>query len=94
MKKISDLSLTVFAVGILVCLFAGGLSAVFYVVALFIGGDAATGLCAWTFKTYLPWVIRATSVFSGIGLIGMYLTNQKALTVTNEDAIAEQSEGK
>ena len=43
-----------------------------------------TALCLWVFKTYLPWVIKATSIFTLIGLIGMYLSKQKALTAKVE----------
>ena len=79
MKKVSDILLKIFAYGIIACLFAGGLSLVGYLVALIIGGESATALCLWVFKTYLTWVIKATSVFTGFGLLGMYLSRQKAL---------------
>ena len=84
MKKASDVLLKIFAYGIIACLFAGGLSLVGYLVALIIGGKSATALCLWVFKTYLPWVIKATSIFTLIGLIGMYLSKQKALVATTE----------
>lgn len=84
MKKLSDILLKIFAYGIIACLFAGGLSLVGYLVALIIGGESATALCLWVFKTYLPWVIKATSIFTLIGLIGMYLSKQKALVATTE----------
>ncbi len=84
MKKASDVLLKIFAYGIIACLFAGGLSLVGYLVALIIGGESATSLCLWVFKTYLPWVIKATSIFTLIGLIGMYLSKQKALVATTE----------
>lgn len=84
MKKFTDIILKVFAYGIIACLFAGGLSLVGYIVALIIGGESATVLCLWVFKTYLPWVIKATSIFTLIGLIGMYLSKQKALVATAE----------
>lgn len=84
MKKVNDILKTIFAIGILLCLLAGGLSVIGYVVAMFVGGETATEMCAWIFKTYLPWVIKATSIFTGIGLITMYLSKQKALTVSND----------
>ena len=84
MKKLSDIILKVFAYGIIVCLFAGGLSFLGYIIGLIIGGESATLLCSWIYKTYLPWVIKATSLFTGIGLIGMYFSKQKALTVAQE----------
>lgn len=84
MKKISDILLTIFSVGILMCLFLGVLSLPGYIVALFIGGDMAPELCAFIFKKFLPWVIRFTSIFAGIGLLGMYLSKLKALSIENE----------
>lgn len=85
MKKVADIMLKIFAIGITVCLFAGGLSLLGYLVALIIGGESATTLCSFIFKTYLPWVIKFTSIFTGVGLIAMYLTKQKALTATTTE---------
>ncbi len=85
MKKIANVLRTVFAYGAIVCLFAGGLSLVGYIAGLVIGGETAVALCAWVFKTYLPWVIKATSVVTGIGLVSMYLSKQKALTASMEN---------
>lgn len=85
MKKIANILLTVFAVGILAVLFAGALAALGYVAALFIGGETATALCLWIHKTYFPWVIQLASIFAGIGLVGMYLSKQKALTAASEN---------
>ena len=82
MKKFVNALNTIFAYGIIACLFAGGLSLVGYIAGLVIGGEVATTLCAWVFKTYLPLVIKATSVITGIGLVSMYLSKQKALTAT------------
>ena len=80
MKKFIAILQTIFANGILACLFAGGLSLLGYLAGLIIGGEAAAALCAWVFKTWLPWVIKATSVFTGIGLLAMYLNRETALT--------------
>ena len=84
MKIISKILLTVFAVGVLVALFAGALSFVGYLVALVIGGEAATALCAFIYTEYFPWIIRICSISVGFGLVGMYLEKQKALTFANE----------
>lgn len=79
MKKLSNLLMKIFAIGIVICLFAGGISIVAYIVGLIIGGQTATMICAFTFTKYLPIVIQCTSIFAGVGLIGMYLSKQKAL---------------
>lgn len=81
MGKIKELLMNIFAIGMLLCFFAGALLCPIYIVAMFIGGETATSICLFAFGTYLPWVIRFTSIFAGIGLLGMYLSKQKALTV-------------
>ena len=88
MKKAAKVFLTVFSYGVLICLFAGALALVGYLAALCIGGDGAASLCAFIYKTYFPWVIRAAAVAVGFGLIGMYLNREKALTAKSEN-IAE-----
>lgn len=84
MKKISDIILTIFGVGITVCLFAGGITLLGFIVAMCIGGDVATQICVFIHKTYFPIVIQFASVFTGLGLLGMYLTKKRALTVSAE----------
>ena len=84
MKKLNNVLLTFFGIGIIVVLFAGALSVVGYIIALFVGGTVATDICTFVFKSYLPWVIKATSIFAGIGLVTMYLSKQKALSVKSE----------
>lgn len=81
MKKAVDTMLWIFGVGVMVCLFAGGLAFLGFGVALCIGGDVATEMCVFIHKTYFPYVIRFTSVFVGIGLLGMYLGRVKALSL-------------
>ena len=85
MKKISDILLYIFGTGVTVCLFAGALAFLGFVVALIIGGETATELCVFIHKTYFPWVITATSLFVGFGLVGMYFSKKKALSITKEN---------
>ena len=84
MKRISKVLLTIFSVGVLVTLFAGALAFLGYVIALIIGGEAATSICVFIYKEYFPWVIRICSICVGVGLIGMYLDKVKALTYVDE----------
>lgn len=79
MKKLSNIVLKIFAIGIITCLFAGGASVLAYIAGLIIGGQTATMICAFTFTKYLPVVIQCTSIFVGLGLVGMYFSKQKAL---------------
>ena len=89
MKKISNIFLYIFSVGIILMLFGGGLSLFGYVAALIIGGDTAAAFCLWIFTAYLPVIIKITSVAVLFGLIGMYLTKKKALAV---DSVVSEEE--
>ena len=82
MKKAANVLLWIFSYGVLLCLFAGALSFIGYLAALIIGGEQASVLCVWIHKTYFPLVIKATSIFTGCGLVGMYLNKAKALTLS------------
>lgn len=84
MKKAIDIILTVFSVGVLLTLFLGGLTLLGYILALCIGGETATEICVFIHKKFFPWLIRFTSVFVGLGLLGMYLSKVKALTVAGD----------
>lgn len=81
MKKISDIILRIFGIGVTVCLFAGAVAILGFIAALIIGGEIATQICVFIHKTYFPYVIQITSIFVGLGLIGMYMNKIKALTV-------------
>ena len=82
MKKISNVLLKIFSVGVLVTLFAGALTLVGFVVAMCIGGEVATQMSVYIHKSFFPYVIRFTSVFVAFGLFGMYFSNVKALTIS------------
>lgn len=84
MKGIGAFLVKVFAYGITGCLFAGGLSFLGYLIGIMVGGEFAEYICEWLFNTYLFWVIKFTSGFTGIGLLGMYVCGQKALTFSAE----------
>ena len=85
MKKVSTILLTVFAIGVIFTLFAGGASVLGYIVALIIGGEAATSICTTIYTVYFPWIIQICSIAVGFGLIGMYLDRKKALTVNGNE---------
>lgn len=84
MKKLSNVLLKIFAIGVLVALFAGALSLLGYLAAFIIGGETATEVCVFIYKKYFPIVIRVCSVSVLFGLIGMYLQKKKALTFSDE----------
>lgn len=70
----------VFGYGIMITLFAGGLTAVGYVVALIVGGDLATQICTVIYKTIFPIIIKISTIMVLLGLAAMYLAGEKSLT--------------
>lgn len=80
LKKISDVCKMVFGWGIMIVLFAGGLTFFGYVIALIIGGETATALCTWIYKSFIPVIIYASTMLIIFGLVTMYMAGEKALT--------------
>ena len=80
LKKISDVMKLIFGYGIMIVLFVGGLTFFGYVIALIIGGEAATNLCTWIYKSLIPVMIYASTILILFGLLTMYLAGEYALT--------------
>jgi hypothetical protein len=71
----------IFGFLMLAVLFAGGISLIGYVAAIFIGGEPAVAICTFIFKKYFPVIIRITAATVLLGLAVMYLDGQVALTI-------------
>ena len=69
-----------FGWGIFVSLFAGGLSFVGYGLALVLGGAAAQGICRFIYTVMYPVLVQVSTVSVVIGLVGMYLRGETALS--------------
>ena len=83
-KKISDVCKVIFGYGIMIVLFAGGLTFFGYLAALIIGGDAAAVICEVIYKKIVPVIIYATNILIIMGLLTMYLAGEKALTTNKK----------
>ena len=79
-KKISKVLKMIFGYGIMICLFAGGLTFVGYMAALLVGGELATTICTIIYKGIFPWIIRASTALILLGLVAMYCNGETALT--------------
>lgn len=84
MKKISEICKLVFGYGIMIVLFAGGLTFFGYLAALIVGGDAAAVICEVIYKKIVPVIIYATNILIIMGLLTMYLAGEKALTTNKK----------
>ena len=91
-EKLSGVLKTVFGYGILICVFAGGLTFFGYLAALCIGGQTAANICHFLYKILMPWIIRGSTVMVLLGLVAMYLSGQTALTANKKKASKHQGE--
>lgn len=89
LKKISDVFKLIFGYGIMIVLFVGGLTFFGYVAALIIGGEAATAICTWIYKSLIPVVIYTSTILILFGLLTMYLAGEKALVPEKKSAREE-----
>ncbi len=91
-KKISNMLRVIFGYGIMVCLFAGGLTFFGYVAALIIGGDTAATICEVIYKQIIPIIIKASTILVLLGLAVMYLNGEKALTSNKKKSSKHEGE--
>lgn len=86
LKKLTDVFKLIFGYGIMIVLFAGGLTFFGYVLALIIGGETATAICTWIYKSFIPVIIYTSTILILFGLLTMYLAGEKALTPERKNA--------
>ena len=79
LKRITDIFKLIFGYGIMIVLFVGGLTFFGYVAALIVGGDSATAICTWIYKSLIPPLIYTSTILILFGLLTMYLAGEKAL---------------
>lgn len=91
-KKISDVLRVIFGYGIMICLFVGGLTFFGYIAAMIIGGETATAICTFIYKTIIPCVIKASTILVLLGLVTMYLNGETALTSDKKKSSKHEGE--
>ena len=91
-KKLSAVLKTIFGYGIMIALFAGGLTFFGFLAALIIGGDTAALICAVLYKKVIPVIIYLAVSMVLLGLLAMYLNGEKALTPEKKEAKKHQGE--
>ena len=91
-KKLSDVLKLIFGYGIMISLFAGGLTFFGYVAALIVGGEAAALICAFIYKKIVPVIIYLSVSMVLLGLVAMYLGGEVALTAHKKKAVKHEGE--
>lgn len=89
-KKVSNVCKLIFGYGIMITLFAGGLTFFGYVAAMIIGGETATAICTFIYKQIFPIIIYAANILVLFGLLAMYLGGEMALTTDKKKKKVEK----
>lgn len=89
LNKIAEVCKLIFGYGIMIVLLAGGLTFFGYLAALIIGGETATAICTWIYKSFIPVLIYTSTILILFGLVAMYLAGEQALTPDNKKAAEE-----
>ena len=91
-KKLSAVLKAVFGYGIMICLFAGGMTFFGYLAALIIGGETAAAICVFIYKTIIPMIVKTSTIMVLLGLVAMYLHGEMALTSDKKKASKHKGE--
>ena len=83
-KKVSGICKMIFGYGIMIVLFAGGMTFFGYLAALLIGGPAAEAICIFIYKKIIPVIVYASTTLILFGLLSMYLAGEVALTTAKK----------
>lgn len=81
-KKTADILRLIFGYGIMITLFAGGLTFFGYLAALIVGGETAAEICVFIYEWIIPKIIYVSSVLILLGLLTMYISGETALTAS------------
>ena len=95
MKKFTEICKLIFGYGIMIVLFAGGLTFFGYLAAVIIGGgEGGIGaqICEIISKQITPIITYVSTCCVLLGLLTMYLSGDKALTVGKKESSKHEGE--
>ena len=84
MKRLINILSYIYGTGVALALFAGGLSFFGYLAAFCIGGETATAICVFIYKTLYPILFCFSSGIALLGLLKMYLAGEKSMVPGNK----------
>ena len=90
-QKVAEVMEVVYGIGILIALFVGGISFLGYLAALIIGGDTATQICVFIYKTVYPVLFCFASCIALFGLLKMYVAGEKSMVPSKRKPMEKKS---
>lgn len=90
-QKVVEVMELVYGIGILIALFVGGVSFLGYLAALIVGGETATQICVFIYKTVYPVLFCFASGIALLGLLKMYVAGEKSMVPSKRKPMAKKS---
>ena len=84
MNRIADILKKIYGYGIVTALFGGGVTVFGFIAAMCIGGETAAAICAFIYEKIFLWLIIGADIVVLLGLIAMYLSKEKSMTLQTE----------
>lgn len=91
-QKIATVLGYIYGTGIMIALFAGGLSSLGYILALIMGGEQASAICVFIYQKFYPVLFYFSSSVVLLGLIKMYVAGEKSMVPTKRVPQKKQNE--
>lgn len=92
LNKIANVLSIIYGYGIMLALFLGGLTFFGYLAALIIGGETATAICTFIYKSLYPILVYASSIFVLLGIVVMYMRGETALSSKRKEKAKTNTE--
>lgn len=73
MKKVVSVLEYIIGIAFGICLFAGGLGFLGFLIAFILGGDTAAQICTWLSKTYYVFLIKTSTITTVLCFLLAYL---------------------
>lgn len=81
-EKITNVLSYIYGTGIAIALLVGGASFLGYIAAMVIGGETATEICVFIYKTLYPILFYFSSAVVLLGIVKMYVAGEKSMAPT------------
>ena len=95
-EKLYNICKQLYAAAMYIAFFGGVLPLIPFIIAIIVGGTTGEAISVFLIDKYYPWVIALASIAVLIGLVGMYISKQQALSAksfkTKKDKKEEENE--
>ena len=83
-EKLYNILNKLYGITMTIAFFAGIVPLFLFIVAIIIGGSVGETISVFLYKQAYPWIIALASLSVLVGLVAMYIKNEKGLSAGND----------